>query len=673
MNKNLKRIILAFMLVVLPFAMAGCDEKDYSYVAVDPGQLQAPSVDRNSAEYRKKYKEIERYDETVTLDVAVVNYPLEAGVKTGTLPTNQTFNQLAEEYLNIKLNYVVMAKTSNYESDLNLYIADKGLPDMFYVTNSAMYTELANDGMLADLSDAFWYLNDNLQQNYLEYFPELLPTCMQEDKLYALPNITNQYAAAQRLYIRQDWIDVVNVERAKAGEAPLSTPKTMEEMYTLGEAFVTYKDAIAAATGIKSNRVIPFGMTKELTWSGSYSVEGFLNCYGTSINAYFEGEDGQLYYSNTSPEMKSALTMLRDMYSAGILDKDFATKTSDMVQANIKSGYVGMAFGEWWMAKDVLDDCIERVPGSEWTWVDLPAPAGQTAQPIVKTVNVDGYNLVSKDCKHPEAVARLINLFYDIYYSDDAQARYGDRVLPSNGFYYQFVPIKLWDGMASINEYKRVQQVFDNLYEAGFVNLSQYVPAAEYEKDGILQKVKTTTSEDYVVSVIDGDSYIIHRNIIAAINANSTWKAEFDKLHRREKTLHFVDGYPYFVAYKDGKKLSEMCEGEKGGWGIYHEMVDPKGGYAYVVDLTEKKIPAKYNRFYGANLSAMTDKLPYITTQTGTLFAQMIVGELSIDKFESDYVQAVVNNNGGDIVIKQVNEWYKANKIDYNNVYALVK
>ena len=72
MNKNLKRIILAFMLVVLPFAMAGCDEKDYSYVAVDPGQLQAPSVDRNSAEYRKKYKEIERYDETVTLNVTAL-------------------------------------------------------------------------------------------------------------------------------------------------------------------------------------------------------------------------------------------------------------------------------------------------------------------------------------------------------------------------------------------------------------------------------------------------------------------------------------------------------------------------------------------------------------------------------------------------------------------------
>ena len=665
MNKNIKKIILALLLVILPLVMAGCDDKDYSYEAVEVGQLQAPSVDRNSPAYREKYKTIERYDNTVTIDVAVVNYPLEAGVKPNTLPTNQTFNELALEYLNIKLNYVVMAKTSNYETDLNLYIADNGLPDMFYVTNSAMYTELANDGMLADLSDAFWYLNDELQENYLTHFPELLPTCMQESKLYALPNITNQYAAAQRLYIRQDWLDIVGME----------APKTMEEMYAVGEAFVKNKDKIAAATGIKANRVIPFGMTKDLTWSGSYSVEGFLNCYGTSMNAYFEGENGELYYSNTSPEMKEALTMLNKMYSAGILDKDYATASSDDVQANIKSGYVGMAFGEWWMAKDVLDDCIERVEGSEWTWVELPAPAGRTAKPIVKTVNVDGYNLVSKDCKNPEAVARLINLFYDIYYSNDAQEKYGDRVLPSNGFYYQFVPIKLWDGIASIREYKRVQEVFDNLYEAGFRNLSQYVDPAVYNESGILQKVTSTTKDDYLVSVdVENNvSYIINRDVIAAINANPVWKEEFDTLHRREKTLHFVDGYPYFVAYKDGKKLSEMCKGEKAGWGIYHEMVDPKGGYAYVVDLTEKRVEAKYNRFYGANLSAMTDKLPYITTQTGTLFAQMIVGELEIDKFESKYVEAVFNKNGGNDVMKQVNEWYKAKNVDLNDVYALIK
>ena len=667
MNKIIRKIFIATMLVVLPLSMVGCYEEDYSYEPVNVGQLQPASYKVGSAEYKEKYAYLGSYgeygkDEPITITVAAVDYPLESGIPSSTTVRNQTFNQIALETLNIKLEYVVIGNTSNYDTNLNLYFANGLVPDMFYTTNAGTYAELLQDGALADLSDAFWYLRDELRENYLEYFPELLPTVMQDSKLYSFPTITNQYATAQRLYIRKDWLDLLG----------LQVPTTMEEFYAVGKAFAENKDKIAAATGLKkASNVIPFTMNKELTWSGSYSIEGFLNCFGTSMNAYFEGEDGNLYYSNTSQEMKAALTMLRDMYSEGILDKDFMTKGADQVQANINSGFVGMTFGEWWMPKDVLDDCIARVDGAEWVWVNLPGIDGE-AQPIVKSVNVSGYNLVSSSCKYPEACAKLINLFYDIYYSDDAQQRYGDKVLPSNGFYYQFVPVKLWDGIASIREYKRAQEVFNNLYDAGF-DPSNYVDTATYAADGIMQKVSSTTAEDYVVSKVDNVSYIINRDVINAINSNPTWKTEFNKLKNREKTLHFVDGYPYFVAYKKGKKLSEMAPGERAGWGIYHEMIDPEGGYAYVVDLTEKVCEAKYDRFYGANLSAMTDKLPYITTQTGVLFARMIVGELSIDKFESDYVKAVFENNGGKAVMDQVNAWYKSTKIDVNEVYALVK
>ena len=667
MNKIIRKIFIATMLVALPLSMVGCYEEDYSYEPVNVGQLQPASYKVGSAEYKEKYAYLGSYgeygkDEPITITVAAVDYPLESGIPSSTTVRNQTFNQIALETLNIKLEYVVIGNTSNYDTNLNLYFANGLVPDMFYTTNAGTYAELLQDGALADLSDAFWYLRDELRENYLEYFPELLPTVMQDSKLYSFPTITNQYATAQRLYIRKDWLDLLG----------LQVPTTMEEFYAVGKAFAENKDKIAAATGLKkASNVIPFTMNKELTWSGSYSIEGFLNCFGTSMNAYFEGEDGNLYYSNTSQEMKAALTMLRDMYSEGILDKDFMTKGADQVQANINSGFVGMTFGEWWMPKDVLDDCIARVDGAEWVWVNLPGIDGE-AQPIVKSVNVSGYNLVSSSCKYPEACAKLINLFYDIYYSDDAQQRYGDKVLPSNGFYYQFVPVKLWDGIASIREYKRAQEVFNNLYDAGF-DPSNYVDTATYAADGIMQKVSSTTAEDYVVSKVDNVSYIINRDVINAINSNPTWKTEFNKLKNREKTLHFVDGYPYFVAYKKGKKLSEMAPGERAGWGIYHEMIDPEGGYAYVVDLTEKVCEAKYDRFYGANLSAMTDKLPYITTQTGVLFARMIVGELSIDKFESDYVKAVFENNGGKAVMDQVNAWYKSTKIDVNEVYALVK
>lgn len=657
-----KKIGIGLLGVVLVISAGSCYKPSFEYEAVDPGQLQAPSVSRNSEEYRKKYATLERYDETVKLDVGVCQFELEAGVKVGTTPENQTFNKIAKEVLNIELNYVVVGNSTTYDQKLGMYLAAKGkLPDMFYTTNSAFYTELLEDDMLADLSDSFWYLNDDLQENYLTYFKELLPTTMVDSKLYSFPTITNTYTSAQRLYVRQDWLDIVGMK----------APTTIDEFVAVGQAFVDHKDEISAATGVPANRIIPFTMNKELTWSGSYSVEGFLNCFGTSVDAYFEGEDGELYYSNTSSEMKNALTTLKDMYSKGILDKEFLSKSAEQIQANIKAGYVGMAFGEWWMAKDVLDECISNKEGSNWTWCNIPGADGIDAKPIVSSVGVGGYNLVSKDCKHPEAAAKLINLFYDIYYSDDAQEKYGDLVLPSNGFYYQFVPIKLWDGIASLREYYRVQEVFDNLYAAGF-DPEDFVAKELYEKNTILQEVTETLPGDLVVSVDGGKSNIINRDVVAAINNNSVWKAEFDKLRSREKTLHFVDGYPYFVAFKDGKKLEEMSKAQKRGWGIYHEMVDPTGGYAYVVNLTEGKEKAKYDCFYGANLSSMVEYGEYISTQTNVMFTKMITGEMNINDFEKSYVEGIFQKNGGDVIMDQVNAWYDSHDIDYDHVYALI-
>lgn len=663
--KNLKRIFLALMVAAIPF-LTSCYKPSYDYVAVEIGQLKGPSVSRSDKKaYRAKYAELEPYEEEITITVAACEYAEESGIKPGTTPENQTFNELAKKHLNINLEYVVVADVGNYDTKLNLSIANNQMPDMFFTSSSALYSQLLKSDSLADLSDAFWYLNDPLQENYLTYFKELLPTVMQDGKLYSFPAITNTYQSAQRLYIRQDWLDIVGMK----------APTTMEEFVKVGQAFVDKKAQIGAATGIDPIRLIPFTMSKDITYSGSFSVEGFLNCFGTSMNAYFEDENGKLYYSNTSPEMKAAVSELKNLYSKKILDQDFIGKNSELVQADIKAGYVGMVFGEWWMAKDVLDSCVNnpKVKGANWTWTNIPSATGEEAQPIVNKVGVGGYNLVSKKCKHPEAAAKLINLFYDIYYNDKSASKYGDLILPSNGFYYQFVPIKLWDGIASVEEYKRVQRVFEGLYDNGNgFDPSTVVEPSLYAEKGILQEVKTKNADDYVVSEKNGVYNIINRDVVAAINANEEWKELFDTMRNREKVLHFVDGYPYYVAYKKGKDIDDMTVGEKRGWGIYHEMIDPTGGYSYVVELTEGTKTAKYNCFFGANLSAMVDFSEYITKETSAMFTQMITNQKSLDKFESDFVNKVFNKNGGDHIINQVNQWYQYNNIDYDHVYALV-
>ena len=154
--------------------------------------------------------------------------------------------------------------------------------------------------------------------------PDVIKTVMDNGKIWALPMLTNTNASAQKLYIRKDWLDICGME----------APKTIDEFVAVGQAFLDNKDKIAAASGISANRVIPFSMNKQLTWQGSFSCEGFFNCFGSSMNAFFEDENGKLYASVTDKNTKAALKTLNEMYSKGILDKEFLSKSADFTLLN---------------------------------------------------------------------------------------------------------------------------------------------------------------------------------------------------------------------------------------------------------------------------------------------------------------------------------------------------
>lgn len=645
--------------------LASCGySEDYTYTAIDPGTLASPTVEFKTAEedqaqnetYRKAYPTLEKYESPVKITVGVIQYELESNVKKGTTPTNQSFNALAKKFLNIDLEYTVVAASTAYDNKINLAIASNQMPDMFYTTSGDLFANLRDTNMLADLTDAYYMLNDNLLENYEKYMNDTVKACMKDGKLYALPQQSNKYASAQRLYIRKDWLDIVGME----------APTTVDEMMEVGQAFLDHKNEIAAATGISANNVIPFSMHKDITYAGSYSAEGMFNAHGTSLGSYFADENGKLYSANTSSEAKAALQTMRTMYEKGILDAEFLSNTSAQVQSFVSAGFVGMVFGEWWLPKDALGDAVKSssVKGADWTWVDLPAYGDQESLPIVDTMQISGYNLVSKNCKNPEAVAKLINLFYDIYYNDDAQELYGDEVLPSNGFYYQFVPVKLWDGMASAEEYKRVNAAFDTLYEGGLNDRDEFKSGLyEEQTEAQIEEAENAGEKIYIISTSGSGYSCLNRSVVKKINESETLKAAFDSMRSREKILHFADGYPYFVAYKNGVQTKDMTAEEKAGWGIYHEMIDENGSFAYVVELSEGTKQAKYDEFYGTALTSMVDYGSYLTDQTSSTFTKIIANNMDISKFD-EYVNNY-NKNGGNTIIAQVNAWYEAmNKFD---------
>ena len=623
-----RKTFLCFALIsilLVGILMSGCYKIDESYTAVDPGELPAKQA---GFDYEKAA--MEPYDEEITITVAAIDYPLETGVKEGTTPRNQSFNEIVKEKLNINLKYVISSTASNYDRDLQLRIGRGDEPDMFYTTSAQTFSSLQNAGRLADLGPSFWYLNEDLQDIYLNVMPDVLKNVMAEGKLYSFPMTGNPNESAQKLYIRKDWLDICGLQ--------VPSKITMDELISMGETFIS-KVQVA-----KADQLIPLAFHNEVMWTGTASASGIMQACGVSPDAYFLNEEtGELYAGNTSQEMKNALSVMAEMYKKGIIDKQFTTKNVDMVYDDIRSGKVGMVFGQWWLPNGEINNTVNNIAGADWICVDLPSYGGKDALPIVKRVNIQGYNCVSSKCKYPEAAAKIINLFYDIYYNDNAEEIYGEKVKPENGFYYNMVPIKLWDATASVKEYKRVNEVFKNAYELS-VRIS-------YDDNGKL---------------IDGSWKILSETEFNALSESEkqTYQAqlaEYNKLKTREKEQHWKLGYPYYCAVRNGTPINQMSKTDKKGWGIYRCMIADDCGYDQVTQLTEGTLKARYDEFYGPSLTTMEAYSGYLSnTLSKEVYMQIITGQKDVSYFDT-YVRDYAKN-GGDSIVKQINLWYQAHK-----------
>ncbi len=625
MRTSLKTVFAAGMAAAFVFAAFGCSPEPLyeDYVHIPAGTLpeQVAGTD---------YSPLKRYDEPVTVTVLGTDYdpignipPTYNGSPSG--PAHNAFNDAALQFLNINLKYVSIVSGENYETRLNTLIAANEVPDVFITSSPTTFENLRRTGLIADIAPTFWYLNEQMREFYLDDLYKVgLESCMQEGKLYAFPNIDNPNEAAQKLYIRKDWLDIVGKE----------IPTTYEELLDVARAFKAKASDIAAASqGIKASDITPIGITRELAVKGNNTAQGLFNIYGVQPNAFFE-KDGEIIDSNTSPEMKDALAELHRLYDEGLIAKEFYTHTDAKVSNDVIAGKVGIVSGMWHAATYPLQSSVtnEYTPDASWVSIELPPRNGAASVPVADTLRLQSYTMVSRSFKHPEALAKLINLFYDMFYSDDAQEKYGSLATPEGGFFYSWVPAKVWYTPYSMQSYVRVNQVFDELYEAGF----RISDAKLAEMNG---------------SAFDWNAY--YREI-----ENGQYGEIFNKLLKRERDNGFKYGYPYMQAVRAGKTTRQMSKVEKSGFGIYEQAISERGGYAYVSELSSGAKPVKRDVFYGIKTPAMQNYGEYLDSSMKQYFLKVITGENSLNGWD-DFVKTY-DANGGSAVLHQVNQWYES-------------
>lgn len=262
------------------------------------------------------------------------------------------------------------------EAAVNVDLSLSGVPYNNYVDKINV---MVNTGEAPDIfehwpegnADVFaQWISEDLLVNLDEYVPEdgskypnianLIYNDQYKNLLFGGQHIMVPWissAASWGVYIRQDWLDALDLE----------TPKTVEDYYNVMKAF-TENDP----DGNGANDTYGLCGTKDAYW--------FMPMYA----AYVEKPDWNYNADKTNIEFmyategyKEYLGYMEKAYSEGLIVKDFYTKTADLREEDFKTGKCGILFVNVGFANDIAAQMMMINPNVRLSIIDPPTgPAG---------------------------------------------------------------------------------------------------------------------------------------------------------------------------------------------------------------------------------------------------------------------------------------------------------
>ena len=352
-----------------------------------------------------------KYETTVKI-TGVMEYQAhnDSRVPQNITPDNQQFIKLMKERLNLEFSYLWKVPPTQYSEKLSLSMLSNELPDIFKVTAND-YASLKKAGMLKNLSTAYEYASDDVK-TFLNRDPDVIKRLTDADGgIYAVPQYSDNRRGVPVMYIRQDWLN----------ELKLSVPENPEELYEVLKAF---KQKKGATCGLAMSNAI----------AGSYfSIDRYMNMFGSSPYAWLLGSDGQLHADEVSENSKTALKWLNRLYNEGILTKDVAAATVDAVQADVLGDKCGVVIGPWWQFEYPLGTAI----GNDSDWVAAKMPLAEGKNVVIDRQQVEFYYVVNKKCRNPEALFKMINMYIALDGTPEAA--------PENGYVWSWCPTQFYD------------------------------------------------------------------------------------------------------------------------------------------------------------------------------------------------------------------------------------
>lgn len=338
-----------------------------------------------------------RYKEPITVRIAQAVNATDV-IPEGQTATDNQYTRYVKEKMNIDVDVVWQAASGNdFDQKVNMSIAAGDLPDIL-VVKEAQFRSILDSGLAADLTDSYnVYASDTVKTMVDKTEGKAMQAVSRDGKMMALPGVKVEMDGYNLLWIRQDWLD----------ELGLEAPKTIQDIYDVGKAFVDNKmagDKTIGLLGPTSGNILYHNFLNSA--NGTYTLDGIFASYKAYPGMWIKGQDGNAVYGSLTPETKTALEYLAKMYKDGILDQELGTR-KDAGEA-FKSGQAGMFFGPWWMGYGGIKDAVANDPEASWAAYASPLTEEGTWEPRLGASTIE-YTIVNKDFDHPEAALLLSN------------------------------------------------------------------------------------------------------------------------------------------------------------------------------------------------------------------------------------------------------------------------
>jgi len=309
-------------------------------------------------------------------------------------PEDNVYTRWLKDNYNIVVKHAwEAAQGPDYQQKVSLAISSNDLPDAL-VVNETQLRQMVKAGQLADLQEVYdKYASPELKAVY-DSNPGLLDSVTFDGKLYALPETT--LPSAPLTWIRKDWLDKLE----------LQPPKTLQDLENIAKAFIDHKMGGENTIGIVGTQQ---GGSLSSNFLAStdhwYNFAPLFFANNSFPGIWVTDKDGNAVYGSITEETKQALSMMKDWYAKGILDKELGIRKS--TAEVVASGQTGIFFGPWWSAYN-LTDSIKNDANANWRPYEAPLDASGKFNSNQATGS--SYIVVSKQAEHPEAVIKMMTL-----------------------------------------------------------------------------------------------------------------------------------------------------------------------------------------------------------------------------------------------------------------------